>query len=174
MIAMKNKVNTKKLALAGVLAALTTVATMIIQIPTPTKGFVNLGDCIVNVTAWLLGGLYGCAAAGIGSALADIISGYVIYAPATLVIKFLMALCSWKVFTALKEKHNTFVSTVTASVIAELVMSVGYFLYESVLYSPATAVTGIGGNVAQGVMGIISAVAIHEIVLKRLPEKYRF
>ena len=61
----------------------------------------------------------------------------------------------------------------TASVIAELVMSLGYFLYESVLYSPATAVTGIGGNIAQGVMGIISAVAIHEIVLKRLPEKYR-
>ena len=66
--------NTKFLTLAAVLAALTTVATLI-QIPRP-HGYINLGDTIVNCAGWILGGTYGAAAAGIGSALADIVSGF--------------------------------------------------------------------------------------------------
>ena len=85
MICMKNNnsENLKKLTLAGALAALTTVFTLLIQIPSPTKGYINLGDTVVNIAAWVLGPLYGGAAAGIGSALADLISGYTVYAPAT-------------------------------------------------------------------------------------------
>ena len=74
------------------LAALCCVATMIIKIPSPLKGYLNLGDCVVLLSGWLLGPAYGFAAAGIGSALADIFSGYVIYAPATFIIKGLMAI----------------------------------------------------------------------------------
>lgn len=40
------------------------------------QGYVNLGDCAVLISAWMLGPLYGGAAAGIGSALADLLSGY--------------------------------------------------------------------------------------------------
>ena len=87
---MKNE-KLRKLVFAAVLAAFVCVATMIIRIPTPTKGYVNLGDCIVLVSGWLLGPVYGGAAAGIGSMFADIISGYFTYAPATLIIKALMA-----------------------------------------------------------------------------------
>ncbi|MBO5104667.1 MAG: ECF transporter S component, partial [Ruminococcus sp.] len=86
------------LTLTGVLTALTTVATIVIQIPTPTKGYVNLGDVFVNISAWVLGGMYGAAAGGIGSALADIITGYAFYAPATLIIKALMAFACFKMY----------------------------------------------------------------------------
>ena len=37
----------KKLVTASLLAALTCVATMIIKIPSPMKGYLNLGDCVV-------------------------------------------------------------------------------------------------------------------------------
>ena len=68
--------NNKKLRMVtytALFAALTCIATMIIRIPTPTKGYVNLGDCLVNISAWILGPAYGAAAAGIGSAFADIL-----------------------------------------------------------------------------------------------------
>ena len=80
-----NNSKTKKLVMAALLAALCCVATMIIKIPSPLKGYLNLGDCVVLLSGWLLSPVYGFLAAGVGSALADIFSGYVTYAPATLV-----------------------------------------------------------------------------------------
>ena len=82
----------RKLVLAALLAALVCVATMVVQIPSPMQGYVNLGDCFVLLSGWLLGPWYGFAAGGIGSMLADIFLGYAHYAPGTLVIKGVMAL----------------------------------------------------------------------------------
>ena len=92
---------TKNIVLAALIAALACVATMIIKIPSPMKGYLNLGDCVVLAAGWLLPGGYGFFAAGLGSALADLFSGYVIYAPATFVIKGVMALIA---FVCLKLK----------------------------------------------------------------------
>ena len=83
---------TQKIVLAALIAALACVATMIVKIPSPMKGYVNLGDCIVLTAGWILSPWYAFLAAGLGSALADLFSGYVIYAPATFVIKGVMAL----------------------------------------------------------------------------------
>ena len=87
----KMKSTTKKIAITALMAALTCIATIIIKIPSPLKGYLNLGDCMVLISGWILSPVYGFIAAGLGSALADIFSGYVIYAPATFVIKGLMA-----------------------------------------------------------------------------------
>ena len=81
---------TKKLVTCAMLAAIACVATMIIRIPIP-KGYVNFGDCIVLLGGFLLGPVSGALAAGIGSSLADIFSGYAIYALPTFIIKGLMA-----------------------------------------------------------------------------------
>ena len=43
----------RKLVLAALLAALVCVATMVVQIPSPMQGFVNLGDCFVLLSGWL-------------------------------------------------------------------------------------------------------------------------
>ena len=81
----------RKLVLSALMAALCTVMTMVIQVPSPMQGYVNLGDCAVLISAWMLGPLYGGAAAGIGSALADLLSGYAHYVPGTFAINVLMA-----------------------------------------------------------------------------------
>ncbi|MGN1083913.1 MAG: ECF transporter S component, partial [Lachnospiraceae bacterium] len=75
-----------KMVLTALFTALVCVATIIIQIPSPMQGYVNLGDCIILLSAWLLGPLYGFFAGGVGSALADLLTGYSHYAPGTLVI----------------------------------------------------------------------------------------
>ena len=73
----------RKLVLSALMAALVYVATSIIQIPSPVNGYVNLGDCFVLLSGWLLGPWYGAAAAGIGSMLVDLLSGYGHYVPGT-------------------------------------------------------------------------------------------
>lgn len=60
----------RKLVLSALMAALVYVATSIIQIPSPVNGYVNLGDCFVLLSGWLLGPWYGAAAAGIAIGLA--------------------------------------------------------------------------------------------------------
>ena len=67
---------TQRIVMAALLAALTCVATMIIKIPSPLKGYLNLGDCVVLLAGWMLSPTYGFLAAGLGSALADTFSGY--------------------------------------------------------------------------------------------------
>lgn len=97
--------NLTKIVTTSVFMALTCVATMVIQIPMPlTNGYVNLGDAFVLAAAWMLGGPWGVAAAGIGSALADLLTGYAHYVPGTLVIKAGMALAAILVAKAFGEK----------------------------------------------------------------------
>ena len=95
----------KKMVLTALLAALTCVATMIIQIPSPMNGYVNLGDCFVLLSGWLLGPWLGFAASGIGSMLADIFLGYTHYAPGTLVIKGLVALGAALLYRVIAKKN---------------------------------------------------------------------
>ena len=149
----------RKLVFAAVLAALTCVATLVIQIPVPAvNGYINLGDCIVLLCAWILGPWYGLAAAGIGSMLADLFAGYPAYAPATLVIKAVMALLAAVLYKALGKKNWAFL---VCAVAAEAVMVVGYWLYDGFLMgSVMGAAVGIPSNLVQAAFGLIASTAL--------------
>ena len=82
---------TKKMILTALMAAFTCIATMIIKIPTPTLGYIHLGDGLVLLCGFMLGPAPGALAAGTGSMFADIFSGYLSFAPATCIIKALAA-----------------------------------------------------------------------------------
>ena len=71
----------RNLVYTAMLMALCCVATLVIKIPTVTGGYLNAGDIVVVLAALLAGPLYGGVAAGFGSGLADVISGYMSYAP---------------------------------------------------------------------------------------------
>jgi uncharacterized membrane protein len=166
----KNHSKIKMMTLSALLAAFTAVATIMIQIPTPTKGYVNLGDCVVNIAGWILGPVYGAAAAGIGSSLADIISGYTMYAPITLIIKSLMAAASFFTFRTVNKRFSNTVSRIIAASAAELIMVFGYTIFEVIIYhSWSYVLIGTAGNIAQSVMGIVSSVAVYELVIKKIP-----
>ena len=152
---MNEKNATRKIVIAAMLAALTCVATMIIKIPSPLKGYLNLGDCVVLLSGWMLGPVYGFLAAGIGSALADLFSGYIIYVPATFVIKGLMALVAYAGFKALNKKLGDLTSRIITGICAEIIMILGYFVFEGFLYGFAPSVVNIPANAVQGVAGLI-------------------
>ena len=139
----------KKLTLGGVLAALVFVLTYFPKVPVPvTGGYIHLGDGAIFLASMLLGPL-SIAAAAIGSALSDLVGGYIPYVLPTLVIKGLMALVAWKLYVPGKPLRQ-----LVAFALAEVVMVLGYFLFECAMTGAAPAAAAILPNVIQGVTGI--------------------
>lgn len=168
---MKDK-KVRQLVLAALFAALCCVMTMVIQIPSPMNGYVNLGDCGVLLAAWALGPIYGGAAAGIGSALADIFSGYAHYAPATFLIKGMMAVAAALIFRAVAGRQTTsgpraVAARLAGAAVAETIMVMGYFLYAALLLGNGLgAAASIPGNVVQGVFGLVAGVAVAQVLFR--------
>lgn len=163
---MNGKNATQRMVIAALLAALTCVATMLIKIPSPLKGYLNLGDCIVLLAGWILSPLYGFLAAGLGSALADLFSGYIIYAPATFVIKGIMALIAYYGFQLMHEKIGNFSSRIISGIAAEIMMILGYYVFEGFLYGFGASVVNIPANSLQGVAGLILGCVLIKIFEK--------
>lgn len=162
------KLDVRKLVAAALLAALACAATFI-SIPYGI-GYLNLGDCFVLLSGWLLGPVYGAFAGGIGPMLADVFMGYYVYAPATLVIKMLMAVAAY--FAAKAFSSKRLAASVVSGVCAEAVMVLGYFLYETILYGVGSAVPGLLFNSIQGVAGILCAVLLKEFNDRKRIWKY--
>ena len=157
------KTKTQKIVMASLLAALCCVATMIIKIPSPLKGYLNLGDCVVLLSGWLLSPAYGFAAAGIGSALADIFSGYIVYAPATFFIKGIMAIIAHFSFKSMYTKLGSSPSRIIGGALAEIEMILGYFIFEGFMYGFMPSVVNIPANAVQGVAGLIIGMILVKI-----------
>ncbi len=153
----------RKITVTAMLAAMTCIATMIIKVPTVgTAGYVNIGDSIVIVSSWMMGNPYGALAAGTGSALADLLSGYVSYAPATAVIKFLMAFACTGILSAMgKMRIPGIAALITGSAVAEIIMIAGYFLYEAAILGYGLAASAsVVSNAVQGGICIVLGIAL--------------
>ena len=162
---MKN--GTQKVVISSLFTALICVATMLIKIPSPFKGYINLGDGIVLLAAWVLPMPYGLVAAGLGSALADVLAGYVAYVPATFVIKALMAIVAWLFYKLFAKKMKEIISRILSGILSEIVMIVGYFLFEGIMYGFVPSLVNIPANAVQAVVGIIIGVVLITIFEKQ-------
>ncbi|MEM2876047.1 MAG: ECF transporter S component [Candidatus Bathyarchaeia archaeon] len=77
-----------RISTAAIFTALVCASTMVLSVYVPaTKGYFNIGETMVYITAFLFGPSVGAFAGGVGSMLADVFLGYGYYAPGTLVIK---------------------------------------------------------------------------------------
>lgn len=150
----------KKMVVAALFAAMCCITTAVLPIPTLTNGYIHIGDGFVLLCGFLLGPFYGFFSAAIGSALADVVTGYMIYVPATFIIKGLVAL-----FAALLIKKIK--SVIVCSLIAESFMVAGYYFYSVLLTSNfISALSGILTNVVQAVVGTFLAVVMIYIIHK--------
>ena len=87
----------KKLVFAGIFAALTYIVFTFLSIPIPTiagdKVTVHLGNAFCVLGALILGSFYGGAGGALGLTIADLMDPvYIVQAPITFVIKFLMSI----------------------------------------------------------------------------------
>lgn len=172
-----NTDRTKRTILAALFAAITCVGTMIIKIPTPTLGYIHPGDGFVLLSGLLLGPIWGAFAAGLGSALSDLIGGYFVYVPATFVIKFLTALTCYFAYKAISKLIKTkteLPQLIISGIAGELVMVLGYFLFEIFMLSIVNktslsagvlaSIVGIVPNIIQGIFGVIIATVLHPLL----------
>ncbi len=156
----------RKIIISALFAALTFCATFVIKIPTPTGGYVHLGDSIVLLSGWLLGPVFGSLSAALGSALSDLIGGYSTYILPTFIIKGLMALLAWLMVRVVGKR--SLVSIVLSGVISGTVMVAGYYLVEAIFlgYGFAGALVSVVPNIVQAVFGVISATVLHSIFVR--------
>ena len=157
---------TKKIVFTALMASLTCVATMIIKIPTPLQGYIHLGDCIALLCGWTLGPVYGFLAAGIGSGLADLLSGYFVYAPVTFAIKGIVALIGYFLFRLIRGKRREVIGLCVSAVAAELFMVGGYYLFEGIMYGFGASLVNIPMNLVQALGGVVFGVVLMKAIGK--------
>ena len=153
----------------GLMTCLVIVATMFIKIPIPmTQGYVHLGDSMIFLSVLILGKKNGSIAAGVGSAMGDVLGGYAVWAPWTLVIKFIMA---W-ILGAFVERFEK-KGEIAGMVIAGAEMTAGYYVASSVMYgSWIVTLADIPWNIGQFVVGMGLALMLSAALNKTPAKKY--
>ena len=149
MIQTEKKSNTRTMALAAVFTSLTYVFTAFINIRLPVTangGLIHLGNIPLFIAAITFGSCVGAISGGIGMALFDLLSGWTVWAPFTLVIVSLMGYIMGKI-TGTAYSLNRIILAVTA---AGTVKIAGYYIAEVLLYGNfAAPLSSIPGNVLQ-------------------------
>jgi len=157
------------LVLMGLMTCLVIVTTMFIKIPIPmTQGYVHLGDSMIFLAVLILGKKNGSIAAGVGSAMGDILGGYAVWAPWTLVIKFIMA---W-ILGIFAERFGK-KGEIVGMVIAGAEMTAGYYVASSILYgSWIVTLADIPWNIGQFAVGMVLALMLSAALNKTPAKKY--
>jgi uncharacterized repeat protein (TIGR04002 family) len=122
------------IALAGLFSALVFVMTAYFpRIPT-TRGYIHIGDAAVYLAASMLPQPYAAAAAGLGGFMADALTGYLIWAPYTLIIKSCLTIAFTSKSGKMTNRRNFF-----ASAAAFPVTIGGYYIAALIMTGSTTA-----------------------------------
>ena len=164
---------TQKLVTAAVFSAIIFCATVFLKIPGfwGGSGYIHLGDAFIFLACFYLGGWYAVAGAVIGSVLADLAAGWVIYMPATAVVKVLMPVVVLLIGGSFKSKLRMGIAFGAGA----LVMAFGYFFADLILaafvvgedFTYAATVANIPFNILQGFVGVPLAFGV-VVFAKRL------
>jgi uncharacterized membrane protein len=149
--------NPRTLATTGIMTALVLGLTLVHIGVTPAGGYVHLGDIAIYFTAFAFGPVAGLIAGGLGTGLADVVSGYAIFAPLSLVVHGLQGfVAGW----IARESVNAG-RLALGVVIGGVIIVAGYFAGEAlvpVFGGPAVAVSEVPLNAVQAAFGALGAV----------------
>lgn len=149
---------TKQLVYAALGIALVFICTSFVNVRLPIAangGLIHLGNAPLFIIAILYGRRFGALAGGLGMALFDVVGGWFLWAPFTLVIVGLMGYT----VGAICEKNAGLKSYVLAMAAACLIKVVGYYIAEGIIYGNWLApMASIPGNLVQ--IGVASAVVL--------------
>ncbi len=155
---------TMQITLDAMFVALTLVFTAFVNIQIPSfggaGGLIHLGNVPLFIAAMLFGKRTGALAGGLGMGLFDLLSGWVLWAPCTIITCGLMgyavgAICSkWKGYPA----------KIVSLVVALLIKLSGYYIFEAFILGNglAAALKSVPGNVIQVGMAAVIVLIIIE------------
>jgi len=165
---IKKALQVNTIPLIAIMTAVTTVLTMLVKIPTPIRGYLNLSDTMIYFSAYAFGPWVGGIIGGLGPALSDLISGYPQWAIFTFVIDGLQA-----VLVGLLVKKFNPANIIIGSVIAGVWKVFGYFIAGGILSGFGPALGEIAGNSFQMVVGLIVGFALFTAVRQAYPPLVR-
>ncbi len=170
------KTNVKKICLTGVMAALVTVCTAFVKIPTGiNSGYVHFGDSMVYISGCILGP-WALLASAIGGALADVLAGAPQWAVATAVIKALNSV-PFVIMSAQYRKKNNRVKVVNKytapmTVVSGVITVLGYLVAEGIMYSFPSAVGSVPFSIVQAVGAAVIFFVVGKVFDKANLQKY--
>lgn len=152
--------NIKRLATTALGAAIVCVFTAFFQIPNTNGGYIHPGDSFIYLFACILPMPYSLIAGAIGASLADIISGYAVYALPTFIIKALMVI----VFT--NKQRNLSLRNLLAAAWGTVALVGGYFVAEVVMLGYEAASLNAVQSLIQGVANF-GLFVIYSVILEK-------
>lgn len=154
----------KTLAITAMSLVLVYVFTALVNIRlpfAPNGGLIHLGNVPLFVAAILFGKRTGMIAGGVGMALFDLLSGWTLWAPFTLVIVGAMGF----VVGLITEKKKSFLFYIFALIAACAIKIGGYYIAEGLIYGNwIVPLTSIPGNLLQiGAAAVITLIVIEPL-----------
>jgi uncharacterized membrane protein len=153
------------LAVTAVMAAVVFVLTRLVQVPTPARGYVHLGDAGVFFAAFAFGPWVGAIAGGLGTLLADITSGFPLWAPFSLVIHGAQGLAvGW-----LSRRWPDTKGLILAAVVGGAIVVLGYLGAGLLLSGLGAALGELPLNLLQVTAGAVVGVPLFLAVRRAYP-----
>lgn len=152
------------MAFSAVFAAAVAIATMLISIPVG-PGYLNFGEIIIYTAAFLFGSIVGGLAGGIGAAAADLILGFAVWAPITLVGKGLEG------FVVGRVSGKSLKSKLLAVLLGAPIMIAAYVLTTWYLYGyPAAVFSELPIDILQAGLGAAIAIPLSHMLQAYIPQ----
>lgn len=149
------ELSARVLAYLALFIALVAVATYL-HIPGPSSSYFNMGEVAIYIIALTFGGRSGGLAGGLGASLVDMMLGYSIWAPFTLIIK---GLEGWIVG---RFRGDSWQQNLIACIAGGNLMVIGYAITKGFLISWPAVLPEIGIDYAQMTIGIAVALPLSQ------------
>lgn len=156
------KYGAKQITLDAMFVALTLVFTAFVNLQIPSfggaGGLIHLGNVPLFVAAMLFGKRTGALAGGLGMGLFDILTGWIMWSPCTIVTCGLMGF----VVGAICTKWKGIWAKIFAMAMALVIKLAGYYIFEAFILGNglAAALKSIPGNIIQVTVAAVIVLVI--------------
>lgn len=164
-----SKVKTFDLIFTAMLAALVFVSTSLLNIKLPIGqgGLIHLGTAMLFIAALLFGPKKGALAGAIGMGIFDLVGGWLIWAPITIVARFLQGFIVGKIAWSNGFKGDSVKLNIIAAVASMPVMIAVYYVGQAIMFKNWVApLASLPGDIAQNLIGLLIAIPAVTVLKK--------
>ena len=170
-VVQKKSLDPRSVSITAVMTAVIFVLTRMVQIPTPVGGYVHLGDAAIFFASFAFGPWVGAVAGGLGTALADITSGYAQWAFFSFLVHGLQG---WVVGVIAKGAYRSgqmlgWTRMLVGIGLGSVIVVLGYFIAGSFLMGMGGAVSEIPANIIQALSGGLVGAPLYLAVRRAYP-----
>lgn len=159
---------TRNLVITGLLTSLVCIATFInIRSPISVGGLMHLGNTVLFMAAIVFGKRKAAFAGAFGMGLFDVMSGWILWAPFTFIIRGVMGYIIGAIANANGRKGSSSLWNIIAILVGGIWMLAGYYITEIILYGDyILPIKSIPGNIVQIVLGLILGLPLSKVIIK--------